>query len=49
MALVSNGRLSKKEPGIRGLGIQKWWHLLAQILDNGIGAPFDLETGGNGM
>jgi hypothetical protein len=49
MALVQKGGLSNEKLRICGLGIQEWWHLLTQIFDNGVGAPFDLETGRNGM
>jgi hypothetical protein len=40
---------SKEKHRLGCLGVQKWWHLLAQIFDNGIWASFDLETGRNGM
>jgi hypothetical protein len=45
----SKGWTVEREAQNLWLGIQEWWHLLAQIFDNGVGAPFDLETGRNGM
>lgn len=31
------------------LALQEGWHLLNEVLDNGIGTPLDLEPGGNGV